>query len=573
MRMPGGAANIINFWKSAINIFGVSISAVAACLVFACTPITALAQANLSDLIIRDVHIIKSGTQTENTLANVQIVDNKIELISADAIPAEENMKVLDARQGYLLGDLVIGSPPNFIILSADPQADINILMDTQSYLVFAVDDGQIVANRLRRVLSDPEYLDAPADRPRVFGYSAPPIALPTAIESGKKWNAWQTKYVNGIFISALALDRQWLRQDDNSISQFGDLSEDYERGTVRGWRFGVAGTLNFAKPWFYNVAWAWNPFDRGFETETNELQFFDFSVAIPISKDVSVTVGKQKEPINMDRSMTMIDLASQERYSAADAMFPSRNVGVVVNGTAANRHVSWAGGVFNDWLVENESLSESATQAVGRVTWLPFLSEDESRIFHVGLGVRHTDAKQGLAYGSRPETGDAPRFVDTGDQFVGEPFAAESSTLYNWEAGWRGGPYWVIAEYSDNHVDAPSVGNPNFTGYHLSGTWSLSGEMRPYKKSNGTFRGLPVSQNVNQGGWGAWELGLRFSSIDLTEGTIEGGEMDIATFQVNWWATKSFAVSLNYRRTWTDRFGVEGQMDAFVSRVMLILQ
>ena len=347
MRMPGGAANIINFWKSAINIFGVSISAVAACLVFACTPITALAQANLSDLIIRDVHIIKSGTQTENTLANVQIVDNKIELISADAIPAEENMKVLDARQGYLLGDLVIGSPPNFIILSADPQADINILMDTQSYLVFAVDDGQIVANRLRRVLSDPEYLDAPADRPRVFGYSAPPIALPTAIESGKKWNAWQTKYVNGIFISALALDRQWLRQDDNSISQFGDLSEDYERGTVRGWRFGVAGTLNFAKPWFYNVAWAWNPFDRGFETETNELQFFDFSVAIPISKDVSVTVGKQKEPINMDRSMTMIDLASQERYSAADAMFPSRNVGVVVNGTAADQHVSWAGGVF----------------------------------------------------------------------------------------------------------------------------------------------------------------------------------------------------------------------------------
>jgi len=32
-------------------------------------------------------------------------------------------------------------------------------------------------------------------------------------------------------------------------------------------------------------------------------------------------------------------------------------------------------------------------------------------------------------------------------------------------------------------------------------------------------------------------------------------------------------AVSLNYRRTWTDRFGLDGEMDAFVARAILILQ
>jgi len=84
---------------------------------------------------------------------------------------------------------------------------------------------------------------------------------------------------------------------------------------------------------------------------------------------------------------------------------------------------------------------------------------------------------------------------------------------------------------------------------------------------------GLPVAQNVNQGGWGAWEFGLRFSSIDLTDGDIEGGEMDVATAQIAWWATRSMLVSLNYRRTWTDRFGIDGQMDAAVARVALFLQ
>jgi hypothetical protein len=32
-------------------------------------------------------------------------------------------------------------------------------------------------------------------------------------------------------------------------------------------------------------------------------------------------------------------------------------------------------------------------------------------------------------------------------------------------------------------------------------------------------------------------------------------------------------ALSLNYRRTWTERFDLTGEMDAFVVRVALILQ
>ncbi len=519
-------------------------------------------------LVIRNVYIINPASGAPPELVNLRIRDGAIDIVSADAIEDGEGEMALDAANGFLLGRLAPDAPAKFMILDADPVADMSVLLDTEPHVLFAIDDGDIVVNKLG--ISEPEPAEpAEPERKKWLAYEPPPFALPSSIDS-HRWNTWKSQWVNGVFISALALDRQWISQDDDSIAQFGDLASDRERGTIRGWRFGAAGTINFKRPWAYNIAGAWNSFDRGFDSDDDdatEFSFFDFSVDIPISERVLLRVGKQKEPINMDRSMTMIQIASQERYAAADAMFPTRNVGATLYGVTQNQKISWAAGVFNDWLPQGESISESSTQVVGRATWIPYITNDESEIVHLGLGIRHTNAKQGLAYGSRPETGNMPRFVDTGF------FEADSSTLYNWELGWRRGPLWLMAEYSDNRIDAPASDDPNFTGYHLSAAWSLTGEMRGYKRNRGVFDGLPVAQSVYQGGKGAMEVAMRFSSVDLTDGLIAGGEMDVATLQYNWWLTKTMALSLNYRRTWTDRFDLKGEMDAFVARVSLILQ
>jgi len=523
------------------------------------------------NLLIENIRIASSDGQTDPDLTHIRIRDGILSLISEDHIKADEGATVLDAGGGYLLGKLQVGAQPKFMILNEDPVADVMVLLNTDQHVIFAISDGSVLINRIMGTAQASSAAEKEESEvaEHWYTYDPPPFALPNSIGS-EKWNTWSSRWVDGLFISALALDRQWISQDAGSIDQVGDLTDSRERGTIRGWRFGVAGTINFDRPWLYNVAGAWNSFDRGFDSfdeESNEFSFFDFSVDIPVSELMILRVGKQKEPVNMDRSMTMAQLASQERYAAADAMFPTRNVGVTLYGNLPSRRVAWAAGVFNDWLIEGESLGDSATQTVARVAWLPLVSTDESDVVHVGLGIRHTNAKQGLAYGSRPETGNMPKFVDT------DHFDADSSMLYNWELGWRHGPLWLMAEYSDNHIDAPDVGNPNFTGYHISGTWSLTGEMRGYRNNRGVFDGLPIAQSVLQGGKGATELGFRFSSIDLTDGLIKGGEMDIATLQFNWWLTHSLAVGFNYRRTWTDHKDIEGQMDAFVARVMLILQ
>ena len=95
---------------------------------------------------------------------------------------------------------------------------------------------------------------------------------------------------------------------------------------------------------------------------------------------------------------------------------------------------------------------------------------------------------------------------------------------------------------------------------------------MRAYRKRSGTFDPLPVSTPVNQGGWGAVELAFRYSQIDLTDGTLDGGEMDIPSLGINWWLTRSAQLSVNYRNISLDRFATEGNSSGVNARLLLML-
>lgn len=268
-----------------------------------------------------------------------------------------------------------------------------------------------------------------------------------------------------------------------------------------------------------------------------------------------------------MERMMSMVFLSQQERSSVSDALLPSRNVGIVLNGTALGQRMAWAGGVFNDWFDAGQSLDESATQLVGRVTGLPVLAEDESYLIHLGFGMRYSDAKEGVRARTEPEFNKSPLFVDT------EPLEADSAMTYVLETAWRSGPLWVGGEYVRSDVRAPALGDPSFGGFHVSATWSITGEMRAYQKRGGVMGPMPVSRSVNQGGWGAWELGARWSDLDLSDGPVEGGEMRIFSLGVNWWLSPRFNVNFNYRHIVLDRFGVRGTAHGLNGRVLLILE
>jgi phosphate-selective porin OprO/OprP len=77
----------------------------------------------------------------------------------------------------------------------------------------------------------------------------------------------------------------------------------------------------------------------------------------------------------------------------------------------------------------------------------------------------------------------------------------------------------------------------------------------------------------VHQNGPGAWEIATRWSSIDLNDGPVAGGEMDILSLAASWWLSPIFNVNFNYRYILNERDNLNGEASGANIRILLKLQ
>jgi phosphate-selective porin OprO/OprP len=183
------------------------------------------------------------------------------------------------------------------------------------------------------------------------------------------------------------------------------------------------------------------------------------------------------------------------------------------------------------------------------------------------------TATKEGFRYLTEPEFNQSPVFVDTGFGTGSGILPADKLETYNVELSWRKGPVWIASEYTRIDVKNPALGDPSFDGYWVAASWILTGEMRAYNRKSGVFGGVPISKSVYQNGKGAWELSARWSNLDLNDGRVEGGELDIASLGLTWWLTPFFGVNANYRYIWNEREGLQGTSSGINTRLMLLLE
>ena len=87
--------------------------------------------------------------------------------------------------------------------------------------------------------------------------------------------------------------------------------------------------------------------------------------------------------------------------------------------------------------------------------------------------------------------------------------------------------------------------------GYYVQGSYFLTGEHRNYKTSTGLFSRVKPKANFSSrlGQLGAWEVTLRYSSLDLTDNPVNGGELDDITAGLNWHLNPNIRLMFNYIR------------------------
>jgi phosphate-selective porin OprO/OprP len=166
------------------------------------------------------------------------------------------------------------------------------------------------------------------------------------------------------------------------------------------------------------------------------------------------------------------------------------------------------------------------------------------------------------------PEVYEAPDFVDT------DSFPARHGTSVGGEIAYAEGPVMVSSEYTSTWVSSAETGNPRFDGYYVTASWFITGESRPYDRTTGSFGAIAPAApfSFRHGGIGAWELAARYSHIDLTSGTLDGGEFDRWSGAISWRPTVRWRLEFNYGHGRLEKAGLVGFTNFYQLRLQFQL-
>jgi phosphate-selective porin OprO/OprP len=281
-----------------------------------------------------------------------------------------------------------------------------------------------------------------------------------------------------------------------------------------------------------------------------------------------AITVGQFKEPFGLEHLASSLHTTFIER-GLTNAFTPDRRIGLGISDNG--ERWTYALGVFGE-TAEGDVADEGdeGWDITGRVTYAPL--NNNGNVVHLGLaGRQHTpeDSSNSLRFRERPESNITNvRLIDTGTltdvddiQFAG----LEAAAVF--------GPFSLQSEWINTQVSRDNGADDlDFSAWYAYASLFLTGESRPYK--NGVFDRIKPKSTVGQSGIGAWEVALRYSEADLTDGSIIGGEEENLTVGVNWYATQNVRFAANYVKVLElDRPGSQyddEELDSFVVRAQI---
>jgi phosphate-selective porin OprO/OprP len=212
-----------------------------------------------------------------------------------------------------------------------------------------------------------------------------------------------------------------------------------------------------------------------------------------------------------------------------------------------------------------------------GRLAWSPLKGADyrlhvganASLVSHVADAGPAAATRFPIQLRDRPElTVDGTRLIDTG--------AVDAEGAHHWglELGLQKAGFLLEGEYFDIAVErrTAGLGDLDFRGWYAQASWVITGEARKYSTETASW-GAPNVRRAfdwNKGQWGALELAVRYSTMNLDDhagdpllptpaGGIRGGEQQIWTAGLNWYLNPVIRFMFDYQHVDVDRLNGAG--------------
>ncbi len=252
--------------------------------------------------------------------------------------------------------------------------------------------------------------------------------------------------------------------------------------------------------------------------------------------KPISLKLGNFQESFSLEEMNSSNAITFMER-SLANTFAPSYRLGFGASGHGDFWGLST--GLFADTLSSSKVSDNGNGWAVAsRATLAPLLFEN--KLLHLGVSseYRQTGARNRIRLRARPESGVTKSYL-VNTNYINN---VDHTWLIGTELAAVYGPISLQGEYIHNKVLRTVGTNLDFYGAYVQGSWFLTGESRPYNAKQGVFTKLTPLHS-----YGAWELALRYSTLNLDNNDITGGKEDNYTLGLNWYANYNVRFMLNY--------------------------
>ena len=349
---------------------------------------------------------------------------------------------------------------------------------------------------------------------------------------------------------------------DYNAQSRFVGPQHLSDGVNSRRARIGVSGTA--AGGWSYAFL-----YDAGNSQDSTAKGIETAQIVYGGFKGVALELGYSNTNFTLDQSTSGNDLVFLERASPSDIAtnfnagdFRS-NAGVRFFG---DRY--WIGGYLTGPASgDSHTTTGERFGAFERATAQVLKGPDYS--VHLGVGVDEiiraanagNSTPRTLSLSDQPELRiDPTTLLNTGTIGTTKN-PVTGGTVFDLEtaATWHG--FLWQGEYYHYDVDRQGLSSNSFDGYYGQVAYTLTGESHRYNPQSGAYyRVFPNHPfSWKEGHWGAWEVGARYSYIDLNDNfvsgvslagqpdAVEGGKQAGYSFALNWYPNDIVRLMLDF--------------------------
>lgn len=342
----------------------------------------------------------------------------------------------------------------------------------------------------------------------------------------------------------------------DFSIKLGGRMHADYSNHTgdesLAGGREAVDGS-EIRRGRIALSGTVYNDFDYMIETDFggDKISIKDlFMVYHGFQAPLELTVGHQKHAMSMEIQESSNDIMFTERslVSALTVPFFDRAIGLNMKGFGNNWNVQ--GGIYGDSMTNGASNKDEGRGFGVRGSFAPINEED--KVLHVGANYGYRKVSEDNLANTKATEFSYRTTNLSGLKLVDAKFSNMDDVKTGiLEAAGMYGPLSFQSEYAKSTVSRLTGSDIDFDAFYAQVGWSLTGESRTYKGSDGEFKRLIPKKkfSLKNGTWGAWELAARYDQLDLEDKDILGGEQKRMSFSLNWYLNEDVRVLAGYTR------------------------